>query len=108
MSKNRNLELRKEWERRIAVFRASGLTQTKWCEVNEVSIHQLKYWLKKMDSPHSTQESSNKWVSLALEEPEEAFNETLQVKVGLASIEVQPGFNPSLLADVVKVLKTVC
>jgi hypothetical protein len=49
MSKNPNLELRKEWERRIAVFRASGQTQSKWCEANEISVHQLKYWLKRID-----------------------------------------------------------
>lgn len=32
-------ELRKEWERRIALFRFSGLIQAKWCEVNEIKFH---------------------------------------------------------------------
>ncbi|MEK4221773.1 hypothetical protein N1I86_06875 [Bacillus sp. FSL W8-0116] len=33
-------ELRKEWELRIADFRASGQTQSKWCEDNHVKLHQ--------------------------------------------------------------------
>ncbi|WP_444860329.1 IS66 family insertion sequence element accessory protein TnpA, partial [Heyndrickxia sporothermodurans] len=54
MSQRNNPELRKEWERRIALFKASGLTQSKWCEINEISIHQLKYWLYKADNFYST------------------------------------------------------
>ncbi|WP_165797753.1 IS66 family insertion sequence element accessory protein TnpA [Heyndrickxia sporothermodurans] len=54
MSQRNNPELRKEWERRIALFRASGLTQSKWCEINEISIHKLKYWLYKADIFYST------------------------------------------------------
>jgi hypothetical protein len=31
-------ELRKEWEQRIAVFKASGQTQAKWCEANDLKL----------------------------------------------------------------------
>lgn len=48
MSKDRNPELRKELERRIAVYRSSGQNQVKWCKANDISLHQFKYWLKKM------------------------------------------------------------
>lgn len=108
MSKGQNLELRKEWDRRIALYRASGLSQSKWCEINEISIHKLKYWLYRIDSPQSIQESNNKWIPVALEESNEQQHETLQIKVGSAAIEVKIGFNPTLLADVVKALKSVC
>jgi hypothetical protein len=108
MSKRNNLELYKEWERRIALYKTSGLTQSKWCEINEISIHQLKYWLYKIDSSDSSQKSNNKWIPIALEESDEQQNETLNIKVGSASIEVKPGFNPKLLAEVVKALKSVC
>lgn len=108
MSKRLNQELHEEWERRIALYRASGLTQSKWCEINEISIHKLKYWLYKVDDSHSTQDSKNKWIPVALGESDEQQNETLTIRVGFASIEVKSGFNSSLLVDVVKVLNTVC
>lgn len=108
MSQRNNPELHKEWERRIALYRASGLTQSKWCEINEISIHKLKYWLYKADSTYSSQKSDDKWIPVELEESSEQLNETLHVKVGPATIEVNPGFNPTMLADVVKVLKNIC
>lgn len=36
-------ELQIEWERRIAVFKASDQTQAKWCAANDIKVHQLKY-----------------------------------------------------------------
>ncbi|WP_308160368.1 MULTISPECIES: hypothetical protein [unclassified Bacillus (in: firmicutes)] len=44
-------DLRKEWERRIAVFRASEQTQANWCAANDLKIHQFKYWLKRIEIP---------------------------------------------------------
>ena len=46
MTKSPNLELRKEWEKRITDCKASGQTQVKWCESNDISIHQFRYWMK--------------------------------------------------------------
>lgn len=39
-------ELRKEWERRFAVFRACGQTQAKWCAANGLKIHKFKVLVK--------------------------------------------------------------
>lgn len=43
MTKKLNLELRKEWERRIAEYKTNGLLQVKWCEAIGLSIHQFRY-----------------------------------------------------------------
>ena len=37
-------ELREEWERRIADFKASGMTRVQWCKEHGESIYKLKYW----------------------------------------------------------------
>jgi hypothetical protein len=34
-------------EKRIADYKASGQTQAKWCESNDISIHQFRYWMKR-------------------------------------------------------------
>jgi hypothetical protein len=101
-------ELRKEWEGRIAVFKASGQTQSKWCAANDLKLHQFKYWLKRIEDSNSTQNNSTQWTSVTIDEAAKAVDEALQVKVGQASIEVKPGFNPTLLADVVRTLKSIC
>jgi hypothetical protein len=38
-------ELQIKLERRVAIFRASGQTQAKWCAANDLKLYQLKYWL---------------------------------------------------------------
>ncbi len=50
------------------------------------------------------------WVPLAINESSSFnnTNETMQIKIGQATIEVKPDFDPTFLANVVKVLKTVC
>ncbi len=104
MDKN---ELRREWEQRIADYRASGLSRAKWCQQNSLKAHQLKYWLKRMEDPTVSSKPSTTWTSVVMVNPS-SDDGSIQVKIGECSIEVKQGFNPSLLADVVKVLKTLC
>lgn len=104
MTKSRNLALRKEWEQRIADHKASGQSQTKWCEANGVSYHQFGYWKKRIKDQHKEKEN-NSWVSVIIEETQPTQCNSLMIKVGTVSIEVNPGFNPTLLSDVIKVLK---
>jgi hypothetical protein len=101
-------ELQMEWERRIAIFRASGQTQSKWCQANDVSIHQLRYWLKKMENDKSKTERSTTWVSLSIDESSQEFNETLLINIGGTSIEGKLGFNLLFPAEVVRTLKSLC
>ncbi len=103
-----NTELREEWERRIAVFRSSGQTQVEWCKINNLNLHQLKYWLKKIERPDSNHDTNPNWIPVNLEDSSIENNAGLVVRIGAASIEVKPGFNAAILADVVKTLKSIC
>lgn len=104
MTKKPNLELRKEWERRIAEYKTSGQSQVKWCEANGLSIHQFRYWMKRIRNQHD-ENIGNSWIPVVIEDLKPAQSESLLVKVGSVSVEVNPGFNPSLLVEVIKVLK---
>jgi transposase-like protein len=98
---------RKLWEERVSAFKVSGQTQANWCEDHEVNIHQLRYWLKKFRSEKLPDSPSPKWIPVKIEDREGAPNSpshSIMVKVGEATIEVKPGFDPLLLANVVKVL----
>lgn len=100
------IELRKEWETQVAAFKASGLSVPAWCRAHDVKPHRLRYWLRKFQTEVEGA-SSTKWVSLEVEKPTVLENAIL-VRVGSASIEVKPGFDATLLSDVVKILKTLC
>ena len=48
------------------------------------------------------------WLPVRVEETASASAGPILVRVGAAAIEVRQGFDPSLLAEVVRALKTLC
>mgnify|MGYP001289011261 CR=1 FL=1 len=103
-------ELREVWSARIKDYRSSGERVATWCERHEVTPRQLWYWMRKLKRADEQKPATSKpqWVPIRMDEPSSDGASPLLVKVGSASIEVRPGFEPSLLADVVRVLKALC
>jgi hypothetical protein len=101
-------ELRMEWEQRIAKFLSSGQSASKWCAANEVNIQQFWYWKKRIQPTRDSVDDSPKWVALEMDDSVENPNTRLVVRVGQVTVEVEPGFDPKLLADVVRTLQSVC
>ena len=103
-------EHRKEWEARVAAFRASGQSTTGWCAAHDLKPHQLRSWLRRLkpvDTPGLMPPAQ--WMSVDLSDlGHGAQRNGLRVRVGHAVIEVQPGFNPALLLDVVRTLAVLC
>ena len=60
--------------------------------------------MKRIRNQH-VEKASNSWVPVVIEDLNPTQCESLLVKVGSVSVEVSPGFNPSLLVEVIKVLK---
>lgn len=99
-------ELRQEWEARIADFRASGQSGAAWCAAHNIKPNQLWYWLKKFRSAENPSNTQTQWMSVQIDEKLSPTGKSrLLIKVGPAVIEVQPGFNPALLKEVVQALK---
>src|SRR3954469_21485175 len=91
MTKSPNQELRREWEQRIADYKLSGQSQAKWCESNDISIHQFRYWMKRIkdqDQDQHNVNTKNSWVPVVIEDLKPTLSESLQIKVGSVSIEV--------------------
>jgi len=99
---------RQLWAARIADFRASGLTMSAWCAANHCTIDQLKYWLYKAKNlpPSPSSASPPRWVPLMVADhhPETDAPSSLVVCIGKARIELQTGFDPGLLREVVRAL----
>jgi len=99
--------LQKIWTKRIAAYRASGQTMKAWCAEQNLTVHQLKYWLYKAQRQHNPAAASATFRAVAITAPEPE-TEPLWVQVGSARIVVRPGFEPQLLRDVVAALGTGC
>jgi len=110
MTKAEQQQRRQEWEKRIAEYLSSGQSVREWCAANGVKPERLRYWLRRKKEAESTETESTTWVQAVVSRPTpEEENETgLLVKVGKASIEIKPGFDPELLSTVVRVLSGIC
>lgn len=95
----------KEWEIRIAQYQASGQSAKEWCAANNIKPERLWYWLRR----NETKQKSTRWLPVEVAgQPTTSQHNTLLIKVGEASIEVKPGFNPDLLSETIRVLVTLC
>lgn len=105
-------EVQQKWEARVAAFRASGERATSWCKANKVNRRQLYTWIKRLGGSSERTVSVSKpipFVQVAVA-PEAAARPvpSIRIQVGIATIEVDPGFNAALLRDVVQALEGVC
>lgn len=95
-------EERRIWEAKIANYHASGLTAQEWCVANGERLNQLKYRIKQINRAKKANSSAPRWLPVAVNET--GRDNTMIVRIGAASIEVKPGFDPDLLSTVVRVL----
>ena len=104
------IELRTMWHQRIEAFHESGMSVRVWCKAQGIKEHQARYWLRRFSpARRGAKEPATEWVSVSVWPDEPASeDERVVVRIGRASIEVRPGFDPELLARVVKALSAAC
>ena len=103
------VELQREWEARVADFRASGQSTTEWCAAHDLKPGRLQYWLRKLNPIDTPITMSSQWMSVEIGDMEPSVQGSrICVRVGHAVVEVQPDFDPALLKDVVRTLVAIC
>lgn len=92
------------WQNQIRDYRESGLTMRAWCAERGVSFNQLKYWLRKL-SLRKREKAATTWLTVSPTPQPAPSASPLVLRVGGASIDIHPGFDPSLLGQVVRALE---
>jgi len=100
-----NIELLNEWRERIADYRAGELTMLEWCEKTGYSIGQLKYWITKCNRLARKSEAGG-WARVEVVDSNSTAKIT--VRVGIARIEVERGFDRIVLGEVMGVAASIC
>jgi len=104
------VELRTMWRQRIEALVESGMSVRRWCKAQGIKEHQARYWLRRFSpARQAAEDPATEWVSVSVWPDESASKDDgVVVRIGRASIEVRPGFDPELLARVVKALSAAC
>lgn len=118
----RQIEVPEIWVSRINAYKAREERAPVWCERNQVTQHQLYYWMDRLKEAKQQALLADKprFIPLCLDEPvaEEITQchpapqvsdpSPILVRVGPVTVEVGAGFDAQLLVEVVKVLKSLC
>ena len=107
MTKAQLTELRETWRSRVTDFLASRQSGAAWCAAHQIKEHQLWYWKQKFSVEENSNHSSAHWLPVEIHEQAKG-NESLLIRIGQATIEVNTGFDTELLRDVVNALTPLC
>ena len=66
----------------------------------------MHYWRKRLRG--SQTDSNVRWISVELDGSFGENSDRLNIRVGRAIVEVQPGFNKALFSDIVRTLMELC
>lgn len=100
-------EIDEHWRKRVGEYRASGMTMKAWCAEQGIAFSQMKYWIRKLKlSRRQRSASPPTWITVTPStEAAEPECTPLIVRIGGATIDVRPGFDPVLLTQVARALE---
>jgi glycerol-3-phosphate responsive antiterminator len=78
-----------------------------WCEKMGYSIGQLKYWITKCNKLARKSETSE-WARVEIVDSNSTAASKITVRVGVDLIEVEPGFDRTVLGEVLRVAASIC
>lgn len=99
-------QLRQEWQAKTAEYEASGKRQSVWCRENGIKLRNFNRWYNKLKRQSASTPAVQGWVPVKI--TNESVNPSLNLRIGKVNIEIKEGFQPSLLAEVVKALGEIC
>ncbi len=119
-SKEQRIE---HWTRLIGDQQSSGLSMAAWCRTQTIPFSTFDYWRRQIFPVPSAKNvarspknhPSPEWLSVSLSGGPSVISasgnstpDMLCLRVGKVSVDVVPGFNSTLLADVLCVLESRC
>ena len=89
-----------KWTAKITAWQESGLTVAAWCRNNSVSYYSFLYWRKRLQAEIHQEEGSFVMLRVATTKP------SILLECNGVTVQVSSGFDPTLLRDVLSLLKT--
>jgi len=90
----------------VTECRASGMTAKEWCELKGIKYTRYLTWATTVNRA-SQHAEPQQWADVTIAKEGYAKGE-IRLNCGKLTIHVEPGFNPTLLADILKVVNAVC
>jgi hypothetical protein len=99
----RNPEALNYWRQQIEEMKASGLTRKAFCEKNQIKLSTLDYWRQKLSAPEEKNETG--WIPIKIADDSSSG---IEMRVGRITIAVKPGFDRTLLMELLQTISAPC
>jgi hypothetical protein len=86
------------------------LTREAYNKKNRIQAYQLDYWRKKISRMDKTQEAipANQWVPLKISDEQTERDSHIDLWIGPVRVEIKRGFDPELLAELLRTAGAGC
>ena len=98
------------WQKQIEAFKSSGLTREAYSKKNGIRVYQLDYWRRKISRKDRTPGSiaANQWVPVKISDEPIEKDSHIDLRIGRVRVEIKPGFDSKLLAEVLRAIGAGC
>lgn len=103
-----NEQKRRKWEKHIVGWEQSGTTQTEYCRVHDLNAGQFTYWKSRFKRKRDNSSLVAVQINPDMFQSEAACRSPLRLNLenGL-QIEIKNDFDPSLLAALIRTIRTL-
>jgi len=98
------------WQNHVEVFKSSGLSREDYSKENGIRVYQLDYWRRKLARLNKTQSviPANQWVPVKISDEAIEKDSHIDLRIGRVRVEIKPGFDSKLLAEVLRAIGAGC
>jgi hypothetical protein len=98
------------WKKHVEEYKASGLTREAYSKRKRIKVYQLDYWRKKISRRGKAPESisANQWLPVKISDEPTDKDVPIDLWIGPVRIEIKRGFDPKLLAALVRAVGAGC
>jgi hypothetical protein len=98
------------WTRHVEAFKTSGLTRDAYSRKNHIRAYQLDYWRKKISRKEKPSQriAANQWVPVNINDELTENTSPIDLWIGRVRVEIKPGFNSKLLAELLRSVGSGC
>ncbi len=98
-----NPEKANYWRQQIETFKTSGLSRVAYCEKNQIKLSTLDYWRQKLSNPE--EKNGLNWIPVKIAKDS---SPGIDLHVGRITIAVKPGFDRTLLVELLQTISALC
>lgn len=96
------------WVHKVKEIKASGLSVAAWVRQNEgYTVHQVRYWLRKIKKQSENQPSSSDWVSVHVDNTSHHSSQMILHLPNGSRLEIPSGLPPKELQHLLQAVNTL-